>query len=407
MNFPYYIARRYLFSKKKKNIINVISLISMVVVATVTAAMIVVLSAFNGIEVLVEEMFSTFDAEITVMPASGKTIHNDSLDTSIFDNNPKIAAWTAVIEEDVMLKYRDKVTVATLKAVDESYHQVSQIDSAVIAGDFLMKDDEFNYALVGVGIRSELRLPLRTGDKPMITVFAPVGGRNLKTYRENAFNKKPIMVSGAYSVNAELDVKYIIVPLEFGKKTFNYENEVSAFEMKLQGVEDLKVFKKELQQQLGDNLKVITRYDKNALIYKTNASEKWATFLILLFILVIAAFNILASLTMLVIEKKKDIFILQSMGTQKKTIRRIFFLEGVLINLVGALAGLIIGVAICLAQQHIGILRLQGSIVEFYPMRVAFLDVLGIFGTVLLIGSASSFLLVHFLVSRYGTQEAN
>lgn len=407
MNFPYYIARRYLFSKKKKNIINVISMISMVVVGTVTAAMVVVLSAFNGIEVLVEEMFSTFDAEITVMPERGKTIHRDSLDVTSFDNNEQIVSWTPVIEEDVMLKYKDKVTVATLKGVGEEYHNVSQIDSAIITGDFLLQKDNLNYALVGLGIRSELRLPLRSGNVPTITVFAPVGGRKLKTYRENAFNKKPIMVSGAYSVNAELDVKFVIVPLEYAREVFDYADEVSSYELKLQPGSDLVAFKEKLQKQLEDNVKVVTRFDKNALIYKTNASEKWATFLILLFILIIAAFNILASLTMLVIEKKKDIFILQSMGTTKRLIRRIFFYEGVLINLVGAGAGLIFGVLICVLQQQLGLVRLQGSIVDFYPIKVSFTDVMGVFATVLFIGSVSSFLLVRFLVARYGNQDAN
>jgi lipoprotein-releasing system permease protein len=209
------------------------------------------------------------------------------------------------------------------------------------------------------------------------------------------------MVNGAFSVNAELDARYVFVPLEFAREIFEMDSTVSAIEIVLKNDASASEVREQLTGLIPDTLRIQSRYEKNALIYQTNASEKWATFLILVFILLIACFNISASLTMLIIEKKNDIGILASMGARAQTIRQIFILEGVFINAIGALAGLVIGLVICQLQASYGLIRMEGAMVEFYPVLVKARDVAGIFLTVLTTGSLFSFVLVRALMKRF------
>jgi lipoprotein-releasing system permease protein len=212
------------------------------------------------------------------------------------------------------------------------------------------------------------------------------------------------MVSGAFSVNAELDVKYLFVPLNFARELFAMEDRITSVELSLADGANEEEVKKQLESFLPKELKVETRYDRNALVYKTNASEKWFTFLILLFILGIACFNIIASLTMLIIEKKKDIRLLESLGATRPMIDRIFIYEGIFINTLGALIGTGVGLGLCYAQQTFGLVTMQGAMVEYYPVLVKPLDVVGIIITVLLLGSVFSLALVGRLMKRFAWQ---
>lgn len=404
MHFPFYIARRYLFAKKSRNVINIISGISMFVVAAVAAAMLTVLSAINGIDGLVRQLFTSFDAPITITPLRGKVFSTDSLNLDQVRALPEVLYLTRVLEDDVILGFEDRKTVATLRGVDSSFTRVSPVETMLYAGEFVLEEAGYPYAVVGLGIRSELRLPVIRDERPPLQIFAPIRGKNLRQYRERAFNKENILVSGVYSVNADLDVKYVITSYDFAAELFDYGNAVSSLELGLSEDTDPKELQEKLQLMLGDQYVVQTREDKNALIFKTNASEKWATYAILMFILLIAAFNIIASLTMLVIEKKKDIFILRSMGAREEEVRKVFFLEGVLINLIGATSGLVVGFGLCMLQQHFGLVRLQGSIVDFYPIEVRAGDVLIIFSSIMLMGLISSNLLVRYLIRRHAAE---
>jgi lipoprotein-releasing system permease protein len=236
---------------------------------------------------------------------------------------------------------------------------------------------------------------------PIITMNAPIRGRKLSRFKENAFNRVPVMASGAFSVNAELDVKYAIVSLDFARSLFNMEESVSSIEIFLNDEKEEEAVKAALQAVLPKDLKVETRFDRNALVYKTNASEKWFTFLILFFVLLIACFNIIASLTMLIIEKKKDIYILESMGATRSMIRRVFVLEGVFINVVGAVVGVSAGLALCWAQQQFGLVSMEGAMVDYYPIMINWADVIGIFLTVVIVGAIFSFGLVGRLMNRF------
>lgn len=401
MNISFYIARRYLFAKKSRNIINIISMISMTVVAFVTAAMICVMSAFNGIEDLVQKLFSNFDAPLTIVPKVGKTFSDSLVVDASFESIEGIAYYSRIIEEDAWLQYSDYSTVATVKGVPSDYGSFSTIDSMVYFGNFTLEKDSFNYAVVGLGVYSELRMPRPDQDPPILLINAPIRGRKLSRYKENAFNRTSIMVSGAFSVNAELDIKYLFVPLSYSRELFGMEDEITSVEVFLKEGYSEEEVQAQIQQIVSDDLKVETRYDRNALVYKTNASEKWFTFLILLFILAIASFNIIASLTMLIIEKKKDIYLLESLGATRSKIDRIFIFEGIFINAMGALIGAAVGLGLCYAQFKFGLVSMQGAMVEFYPVLIKPLDVFGIVCTVLVMGSAFSLALVGRLMKRF------
>lgn len=402
MKFSFFIARRYLFAKKSRNVINLISGISVFVVAVVAAAMITVLSAVNGIDTLVRQLFSHFDAPVRVIPARGKVFSTDTLDLTVFTEHPGIKAVSKVLEDDVIAGFEDRKVVATLRGVDRNITEIASMDSIVISGSFILEEGGYPYAVMGWGVKNELQLPFLNDERAPVQLYAPIRGKKLSTYRENAFNRDQLLVSGIYSINAELDVKYILVPLSFAGNLFDRDtSEVSALEIGLNPGATAGEIDAYLESRLGTNWKVETREEKNALIFKTNQTEKWATYLILLFILLIAAFNIMASLTMLIIEKKRDIFILRSMGVPELGIQRIFMLEGIMINLIGAIFGLAAGLALCYAQQKFGLVPLQGSIVPFYPVEVRFSDVAIIFTSIMIIGSGSSSLLVRYLIHRH------
>lgn len=373
----------------------------MLVVAFITAAMICVLSAFNGIDELVKNLFANFDTPLTIIPIEGKSFADSLITDESILKIEGVRGVSRVIEEDAWLTYADHNAVATVKGVDQNYLELSPVDSMLYEGRFLLNDGKFNYAVVGLGVRSELYMPLFDYAPTVMNINAPVRGRKLSRYKENAFNREAINVSGIFSVNAELDAKYVIIPLGFARSLFEMENEISSIEIFLDQDDFTEEVEEELKKILPQELRIETRYEKNALVYKTNASEKWATFLILLFILLIACFNIIASLTMLIIEKKKDIFTLNSMGIDASGVERIFVYEGVMINLMGAILGLIMGLGLCFAQMKFGLIGLEGAMVDAYPISVHAQDVVGILLTVVLVGSLFSATLVKLLVRRF------
>ncbi|MGF1563779.1 MAG: FtsX-like permease family protein [Flavobacteriales bacterium] len=401
MNVAFFISRRYLFAKKSRNIINVISAISMFVVAMVTAAMITVLSAFNGIESLVSSLFSSFDPEITVLPAEGKVFEaSDSLITYLAATEG-VSSVARVLEDDVVIRFDNQPTVATLKGVDTVFTRVTDVRDVIRYGEFKLESNGFPCAIVGYGIQSELGLPYHPTEYPLFSVSAPIRGKKLGRYKERALNTLPVMMSGVFSINAEMDVKYILTPLAFARELFNYENEVSALGIAIADKQKPEKVKERLAARLGPDYIIETRYDRNALIHQTNRTEKWATFLILTFIMVIAGFNIMASLTMLIIEKRNDIFILQSMGFTAADIRTVFSNQGFLINAIGMLIGLVFGLGLCFVQQKFGLIKLQGSIVPAYPIEVRPGDIAGILFTVLAIGTLFSTGMVRYLIKRF------
>lgn len=400
MIFPGYIAKRYLFSKKTRNVINIITGVAIVGVAVGTMALVVVLSAFNGLESLVERLYAAFDPQIKVMPASGKFFSDKDFPYQYLSEKDGVANYSKVIQDIALVKLQDQQTIATVKGVDKNFKLINGVDTMMYKGQLILKKGNINFAVPGYGVASRLNyygsnfdhhLDLYYPNNISMASFAP----------QSAFTVKKVSLGGIFMVNPDFDNKYILVSLPFARHLFRKDSSLSAIELKLKPGVNMYRFQRKLQKELGAKYEVKNRFQLNALIYKTNKAEKWVTYLILTFILVIAAFNIIASLTMLIMDKTRDIWILKSMGANKSDVRRIFFIEGMMINLIGAGIGILLGITLCLLQEYVGLLRLQGGIVNFYPVKMQGGDFVYIILTVTLIGLFASWYPVRVLTRKY------
>ena len=389
MNLPFHIAKRYLIAKKSQNAINIISWISVFSVAIGTFALVVVLSAFNGLEKLVESLFESFDADVRVEVKEGKTFHSNTVNYEDLANISGVKNYTRVLKEVCGVKYKNQQTIVQIKGVDQSYLEMSKIDSNIVEGRTVLQQDNINYAIVGYGISLHLNLNVENGVENL-TVYAPKRSKISTLNAMNSVYRKQISPAGIFYLSPEYDNKYVITSLDFAQDLLEYDDEISSIEISAKKDADLEQLADELTHFFGDDFNVKSRLEFNQLLYKTNKTEKWVTFLILVFILMIAAFNILSSLSMLIIDKKKDINTLTHLGASKKLIRSIFFLEGILINLTGAFSGLILGVVVCLLQEHVGLIRLEGGIVDYYPVSLNPVELIYIIITVVVIGFLTS-----------------
>ena len=387
MKLAFYIARRYLISKKSVNVINVISAISVVGVALGTTALIVVLSAFNGIDVFIQDLLSSFDPDLKVTVVEGKSF---SPDEPAFENVYQlsgIAEHTKVVEDNALLSYVGRQKYAIVKGVEPAYANFSGLDTMVIDGRFLLKKESQLYTVIGQGVAYDLSVGLKLVDP--IHVYYPRKEQKGYLDIQNAFNHGYLLPAGIFSVQQDIDSKYILVPIEFARSIFELKDKVTSIELKLQKDADVNRVKAQVQQLLGDRFLVQDRFGQHEFLYKVMRSEKWSSFLILSFILVIASFNLLGSITMIIIDKKNDIYILKSMGANQKLVRLIFLLEGWLISFSGAVTGVILGIILVWAQKHYELLRLPGNgsfAISAYPVQLQFTDVLATFLIVLAIG---------------------
>lgn len=385
MNFPFYIARRYLIAKKSHNAINIISWVSVISVGIGSFALVVVLSAFNGLESLVESLFESFDSDIRIEAQKGKVFDGNAINYEKLVDIEGVKNYSQVLEEVCGIRYQNQQTVATIKGVEPSFMQMSELDSMMIEGNTELIRNGIPFAISGYGIASALGLYMSKAPDNL-NIYAPKRGRVSSINPMQSVYQKLIAPGGTFYISPEYDNKFVVVPLSFAQDLLAYEHEITSVEVKVKKGYEVNEVESEIEQLLGDNFEVTNRYQFNEIIYKTNQTEKWVTFLILVFILIIAAFNILSSISMLIIEKKKDIYTLKSLGAKNSTIRNIFFIEGLLINLSGAIVGLGLGVILVLLQEHIGLIRLEGGIVEYYPVELKIEELLYILLTVMVIG---------------------
>ncbi len=386
MNFPIYIAKRYLFAKKSHNVINIISGISILGVTVGTLALVVILSAFNGLENLVISLFNSFDPDIKISIKEGKTFNTIGFPKEEVKNLPSVAYYTEVLEEQGLVKYREQQYIATVKGVEENFIKMSGLDTMMTEGNLVFEKNDREYAIVGQGIAYSLSLTVSDIFNPM-TIYMAKRGKKVSINPKDAFTIKKIQAGGIFSIQKDFDTKYILTPISFVRELLNYNTEVSAIEIKLKDGVDVELAKKQLRALVGDQFDVKDRFEQHDLLYKIMRSEKWAVFLILTFILIIAAFNSVASLTMLILDKKKDIGILWSMGCDIKAIRKIFLFEGVLISLIGNIVGLGLGAGICYIQIKFKLIEFQGNFVaNSIPVTMELQDFIYVFLTVSLIG---------------------
>ncbi len=403
MNLPFLFARRYLLAKRKQNAVNIITLISIVVVAVVTAAMVVVLSTLNGISQLVDTLYSPFDQDITITPATGKTFPRDSLDLAAIKLLPGVDRESWVIEENVLLRSGDQQAVATMKGVEPQYLAMSRLQSQMYSGDAKLQGRTGTLVILGAALKDGLSVPKDDEVTRPLEIAALVRGRKIGKLSPSSFEQRRVAVAGAFTINMEFDNQYLIAPIGLAAELLHYGNDVNALEIQAKSGTDTDRLKREVERIAGINFIVKTRQQKNALMYTTNANEKWFTFLVLTFIGLIGAFNIIASLTLMMIEKRQDMRTLSGMGVTDSFIRKVFFLEGMLIVAVGTVAGLLVGLGLCGLQQWTGLVSLQDSVVESYPVKVLGSDILMIFLAVMAIGTLAAWVPLRSLSKRYLT----
>jgi lipoprotein-releasing system permease protein len=401
-----YIAKRYLFAKKSRNAINVISSISVAGVTVGTMALIIVLSVFNGLESLVRSIFNTFDPDLMITPAEGKTFIPDSSALKLLSKINGVACYSLCVEENALLRYGEKQYVATIKGVDENYAQVTGIDSSMWDGGFVLRSEQGRpYAIPGIGIANYLGI--RINFITPLNIYVPKRKGNADLNPEDAFIRNYIFPSGIYQVEQEYDSKYVFIPIDFARELLEYKSEVSSLEIKFEKDVKESAVQKDVVKLFGKDFIVQNKYEQQEIFYKVMKSERIAIFFILTLILIIASFSIIGSLTMLIIEKERDIGILRSLGADNTLIRKIFIFEGWLISIIGAFAGILLGFAVCWIQQKYGIIRLQSEslIVNAYPVVMKVKDFIIVPATVLIIGFWAAWYPVRFLTKKYLTRK--
>jgi len=390
LNVSFYIARRYLFSKKSHNAINVISAISVCGIAIATMAMVTVLSVFNGFGGIVEGMFSAFDPHLKISVKEGKVF---DYQTAAFEEAlqlPGILLISESLEENALFKFEEQQVPVHVKGVSEEFRLMADMDKLIVDGSFRLREDVVDYTTLGAGLA--ITLGARPGFINPLEIYAPK--RDVRVNLANpaaAFTTGYSQLGGVFSLNQPAyDDQMAIIPIELARELFNYENEVTSLDIKLTPVASVKKVKREMQRILGDQYVVEDRYEQQRESYRMLQIEKWVTFLILAFILLIAVFNVVGSLSMLIVEKRDDIKSLQNMGASNSLVSRIFLYEGWLITFIGIISGIVLGLILCLLQQHFGLLRLSNVpgayIIDAYPVIVKVSDLLIVFAVVSVIG---------------------
>jgi len=370
-----------------------------------TMALVIVLSVFNGFSDLIGSFFSNFDPDFKITPAEGKIFDPQKSEFQLIKNNPSIVHYAEIIEDVVLLKYGNQVYPAVMKGVPENYTKYTSIDSLIIDGSFYLEKDGINYTAVGQGVAYYLGLSPQYPE-PLL-VYVPKKGNLASVNLARTVNQGLVYPSGVFAVLEEIDSKYIIVSQAFAAKLFESGTMVSSVELGIKPGSNISKIQREIEKILGNGFHVKNKMQQHDMVYKTMQSEKWAAYLILVFILIIASFNILGSLSMLIIDKKPDIMILQSMGATANTIRLIFLFEGWLISVVGAIAGTLLGLLLCSIQIIFEIIPLPNSgsfLISAYPVRVVFTDILIILLVVVFIGFLASWYPVKFISKKNFTE---
>ena len=406
MKLAFYIARRYLFSKKKHNAVNIISGISVCGVALATLAMVCTLSVFNGFQDMVAGFFTAFDPELKITVREGKVFRPDTEALKRVHALPEIDVWSETLEENAMVQYKDRQLMAVIKGVEDNFEQLTSIDSLLYgAGRFVLKDDVVEYGILGIDLMSQLGTGIQFVDP--LQVYAPK--RDVRVNLANpavAFTREYLFSPGTvFVVNQEkYDAHYIVTSLGFARRLFHYDTEVTAIELKLKTGSDVSAVKKKIAAMLGEEFKVQDRYEQQADVFRIMEIEKLISYLFLTFILAITCFNVIGSLSMLILDKREDVDTLRNLGADDRLIVRIFLFEGRLISVFGAVGGILLGLLLCFGQQQFGFISLgEGNgafLVDAYPVSVHVMDVLMVFATVLVVGSLSVWYPVHYFSKR-------
>ena len=392
MNFPFFVARRYLFSKKSTHVINIISIISMIGVAVATMALVIVLSVFNGFHDLVASLFTNFDPQLKVMPVEGKTVAADDPVLTKIKLLPQVDVATEAVEDHALAIYQDRQAMVTVKGVDDNFADLTHINDILYGdGSFSLHAANLEYGILGVRLAQTLGVGAQWDG--FMRIYAPQKEGQLDMSNpEGGFVVDSLNSPGVlFSVKqSKYDKDYIITSIAFARRLFGQQGMLSSLEIRLKPGSDLDAVKKEMKNLAGTRFRVLDRYEQQEDTFRIMAIEKMIAYIFLTFILVVACFNIIGSLSMLIIDKKDDVYTLRNLGADNRQIARIFLFEGRMISAVGAVVGIGLGLLLCLLQQQYGLVKLGDSagsfIIDAYPVSVHYTDVALIFVTVIAVG---------------------
>ncbi|MBQ9216186.1 MAG: FtsX-like permease family protein [Prevotella sp.] len=406
MNFPFFIARRYLFSKKSTNVINIISGISVVGVAVATMALVVTLSVFNGFHDLVASFFTSFDPQLKIVPAIGKTVAADDPSLTQIRQLPQVEVATESVEDEALVIYKERQAMVIIKGVDDNFNQLTHINDILLGdGEFSLHAANIDYGIPGIRLAEQLGTGY-TYEQPL-KVYAPRREGQLDMANPtDAFEEEELYSPGViFSVKqSKYDKNYILTSIAFARRLFDQQGMLSSLELRLKPGSNFESVKSEIKKLAGDKFIVKDRFEQQDDTFKIMKIEKFIAYIFLTFILVVACFNIIGSLSMLIVDKKDDVVTLRNLGASDKQIVRIFLFEGRMISAIGAVVGILFGLALCWAQQEFGLVALGSSsgsfVVDAYPVSVHPEDVILIFVTVLVVGFLSVWYPVRYFAKR-------
>ena len=406
MNFPFYIARRYLFSKKSTHAINIISCISAVGVAVATMALVVTLSVFNGFHDLVASFFTSFDPQIELVPAEGKTAPADDPLLQKVRKLPEVDVASECVKDQALAIYKGKQTMVWVMGVDDNFERMSRIDDILYGdGTFLLQAANLNFAVVGIRLAETLGMNANWDGNLMIYAPRKTGQLDLANPSDGFVVDSLISPGVVFMVKqGKYDRYHVIVPITMARTLFEQQGMLSSLQIRLKNGSDLTAVKEKMQNIVGDRYRVLDRYEQQADTFRIMKVEKFIAYIFLTFILIVASFNIIGSISMLIIDKKDDVVTLRNLGATDRQISRIFLFEGRLISFFGALAGILIGLLLCWLQQQFGIVALGQSsgtfVVDAYPVSVHPEDVLVVFATVIAVGFLAVWYPVRYFSRR-------
>ncbi|MDD4703341.1 MAG: ABC transporter permease [Bacteroidales bacterium] len=400
MNLSFFVAFRYFFSKKKLKVINIISMISMIGIAITTAALLIVLSVFNGFTFVGEKVLSLSNPPLIVEPNKGKVFSLDTIDIHRISSLKEVSVASAVLTENALATFGSSQALVRMKGIDSSFFGLRRIDTSIVYGKFELERFGNPASVLGIGLMGRLGLSNNADMMgAVIKLAVPKRSGKISPIIEETFSVGEVIYNGCFMMNASIDETDVFLPIGFVRDILEYENnEISAIYVSPKKEKDIPKLKEEIQLIVGKDYSVKNILEQDPLYQKVVRVERWGVYAILSFIIFVASFNVMGSLSLLIMDKKKDILILRSMGASLSVVRKIYFYNGLMLSVIGALVGLILGAGFCLVQQHFGLIKMGGDnlIVDAFPIVLKFMDIISIFLLVLSIGIIS----VAIMVSR-------
>ena len=411
MRLPLFIANRYLLAKKSHNLINIITWISILGISVGSFALIVVLSAFNGLEKVISSMNNRLTPDLQIAAVKGKTIDLTAFPLGQLKDVQGVEYVVPTITEDALFRANDKQHIGQVKGVGLEYQQIDRLSEVIFGdGDLVLSDeDEHYFAVPGAGVAWYLGINAYN-PYAMVRIYVPKRGNASIMNLENSFNSDVVTVRSVFATEQELDEKLVLVPFDMLSELLEYEDKATNVEVFTTSNADINKVKKSVASIIGSDYSVKNQQEQQETLYKIMRSEKWAVYVILTFILILATFNVVGSLSMLMIDKRKDTEILKAMGADNSLIQRIFMNEGLLISVAGGIIGLLLGIILVLLQQQFGFVKFGTGggnyVVDAYPVLLKMKDVLLIFATILVVGCTSAFLTVRHAMRKSSTQKS-